>query len=308
MTRRCALALWGCVLTACGPAAVQRVAPTDAIADDVRFLSSPTLEGRAVGTPGSQQASLFLAQRYLELEIPGAHPRACRSPTACDSGYFQLFQVEGRGARNVLAAISGTNDPSDARRYVVLGAHFDHLGRSSELARDAGSRVRPGADDNASGTAALLELARRFAAEPPPVPVVFAHFDAEELGLLGSAAFADDPSVPLDSIELMVNLDMVGRLRGGSLGIEIPSDARRLSSLFDSLAAEVGIPLRRTTRIAGRSDHSTFVRHGVPAVALFTGFHQDYHRAGDTADKVDYAGLDRVVDFVEALIRGLVTR
>jgi Zn-dependent M28 family amino/carboxypeptidase len=242
--------------------------------------------------------------RYVELDVPGAFPAICSSPTSCDSALFHFFQADGQAAKNVLAALPGA-DPARRGRVIVLGAHYDHLGRSSPPALvPPGEPGRlPGADDNASGTAALLELARRFAAEAAPVPVLFAHFDAEELGLLGSQQFLAESPVPHDSIALMINLDMVGRLGGGALLVEVTPPAGFLGPVIDSVAAAMGVSLQHSGLTRDRSDHSSFARRGIPAVALSTGLHVDYHRSTDTPDKVDLVGIGRVVDLVEALVR-----
>jgi Zn-dependent M28 family amino/carboxypeptidase len=126
-----------------------------------------------------------------------------------------------------------------------------------------------------------------------------AHFDAEELGMVGSGIFVDHSPVPLDSIALMINLDMVGRMEDGGLFVEVTSPAEPLEASIDSIAGSVGLSLRPRS-IAGRSDHSSFSRQEVPAIALFTGFHGDYHEATDTPDKLDVPGILRVVDLAEA--------
>jgi len=204
--------------------------------------------------------------------------------------------------------VAGT-DSTRRDEYIVVGAHFDHLGNSPLYARDPelGITLRPGADDNASGTAALLELGRRFAARPPPCSVLLVHFDAEELGLIGSNVFVHHLPVPRRAIALMVNLDMVGRLRTGGLTID-PSalnnaEQRTVRPILDSAAARAGIHPRYSSLIADRSDHASFRRVGIPAVALFTGFHSDYHRASDIPSRVDAQGTARIVDMTEAVVR-----
>jgi Zn-dependent M28 family amino/carboxypeptidase len=302
-------AAWLLAVFACAPAAVERPGPTSGVTGDVAILTSRDLDGRAVGTAGGDAAALFIAQRYLELGVPGAFPSACESISPCGSGLFQLFQIDGLGAKNVLAALPGT-DPSLRGRFVVLGAHYDHLGRSPLRSFDPERKVqlRPGADDNASGTAALLELARRLVLKPAPSPVLFAHFDAEELGLLGSREFLDHPSVPTDSMALMINLDMVGRLGSGPLQVEVRSTTQRLESVMDSVAGALGLTIRYSIPFRARSDHRSFSERGIPAIWLFTGIHGDYHKTTDTPEKLDFAGINRVVDLAEALVRAAGNR
>jgi Zn-dependent M28 family amino/carboxypeptidase len=244
---------------------------------------------------------VFLLARYDELGLSGAFPSECSAPQPCDPTPVQIFTANAMRAENVVVVVPGA-DPTFRQRYIVVGAHYDHLGWPSR-----GGRLRLGADDNASGTAAVLELARRLARNPAPATVLLAHFDAEELGLLGSRAFVDTSPVPLDSIALMVNLDMVGRLAGDRLIAEVAS-ADHLRPLVDSLASVGGFALRFSRLIAGRSDHSSFSSENIPSLALFTGFHDDYHRSTDTPERLNYAGLLRIVDLVDTLVRTAAIR
>lgn len=178
----------------------------------------------------------------------------------------------------------------------MIGAHYDHLGRSPTFALDraAGFVTRPGADDNASGTAALLELARRFRGRPTRRSLLFVNFDAEELGLIGSRAFLIDPPVPPTAMAFMLNLDMIGRLHGNRLFVEgTRARAGALRALIDSVVGAVGL---RADYVAdeGRSDHATFLASGVEAVALSTGYHADYHTRFDIAARINLAGVGRV--------------
>jgi len=287
-------------IAACHSAAVRPAIPTSGVAADVAYLASPALQGRAAGSPGGEGAAVLIAGRYESLGLSGVFPAECAS-SRCAATVFQFFQVHGMRAQNVAATVPGV-DPVFRGRYVVVGAHYDHLGRQG------GGRMRPGADDNASGTAAVLELGRRLVLRPAPTSVLLAHFDAEELGLVGSHVFVEHPPVPLDSVALMINLDMVGRLRGGQLLVEVTSPAAGFRATIDSVASAQGITLRFSGQLAGRSDHTSFAQHGVPAVALSTGYHADLHRATDTTDKIDFAGLSRIVDLVEALVRVAAAR
>ena len=163
--------------------------------------------------------------------------------------------------------------------------------------------MRPGADDNASGTAAVLALAKRFSQNPLPYSLLFLNFDAEEGGLNGSRAFTLVPAVNLDSVFLMLNLDMVGRLKDGPLEIEALGGADAFRAVWDSIAKKQGFPLKLRSSYQGRSDHVSFAKSGVPALHFYSGFHEDYHTAGDVAYKIDFAGLDRIVEFTEEVVR-----
>ena len=218
--------------------------------------------------------------------------------------FEQPFQVAGARGSNVAAVLPGA-DSLLRGSWIVIGAHFDHVGTSAERSSDPerGWVVRPGADDNASGTAAVLELARRLSRRPPARSVLFVHFDAEELGLIGSRMFVREPPIPVDSLMLMINLDMVGRLRDQPLIIDIASTGNAFSGLVDTLAMEGGLRLRFSSVYSTRSDHGSFEDVMVPAFAFFTGLHADYHAATDIPAKVDAAGILRIVDLVERLVR-----
>lgn len=277
-------------------------APLDASAAamqrDVAWLASPRLEGRDAGTRGSDSAAAYVGRRFRELGLSGAFAGA----------YEQPFRVVGGHTRNVAALITGTEERLRGQ-VLVLGAHYDHVGRSVDRARDgaAGSVVRPGADDNASGTAALLELARRLAAAPTRRTVMLVAFGAEERGLVGSAHFVEQPPVALDSVIAMVNLDMVGRLRGATV-IVIGRWTPALRALLDSASAVTGVRTAKRPLGVADSDHYPFAERGVPALHFFTGLHVDYHTAGDIAVRVDPRGMTRVVDLAERFVRAVADR
>ncbi len=302
------LALLAVAALACRAPSPTAAPPPSGIAADVAYLASRELGGRGTGTPGADSAALYVARRYAQLALDEAFPAACDAP-ACAASYFQPFVVEGRAARNVAAIVLGA-DSALRGEYVVVGAHYDHLGRSTWGARDpdAGMAVRPGADDNASGTAAVLELARRLSARPPRRSVLLVHFDAEEIGLVGSRLFVERPPVARQALVFMLNLDMVGRLRGRPLTVDAPAAPAYVRTLVDRAAAGAGLRVVYSSEISGRSDHESFRQEGVPAVALFTGFHADYHTANDVAARLDFPGLARVVDVAEAITRAAADR
>lgn len=277
---------------------------------DLGFLASPALGGRATGTPDAVKAAHFIGQRYLALGLQPVFPTPCGPAPRCESAYLQRFVVppgpfpgSGGFAMNVAAILPGA-DPSVSHEFVVIGAHYDHLGTSPIGSRDPRfPGVRLGADDNASGTAAILELARRFAERPPRRSILFVAFGAEELGLVGSRAFVDEPPVSLDSITAMINLDMVGRLQGKPLIVYGTHSSSVLRTLVDSAGSITGQRLRPLGPGEGRSDHASFRRHDVPALHFHTGEHLDYHTARDRTERIDGPGLMRVIDVVEATTR-----
>ena len=216
---------------------------------------------------------------------------------------------ERRRTANVVGILRGA-DPALKDAAVVIGAHYDHLGLGGEgsLAPDAVGIVHPGADDNASGTAAIMELARGFAAAgAPPRTLVFVAFAGEEMGLLGSAEYVRRPPIPLDRTVAMVNLDMVGRPREGKVyvaGVDSGSGLRPLVS-----DAARGLPLQPELRgdPFAPSDQTSFYAAGHPVLFLFTGAHEDYHRPSDTWDKIDARELAAVTAFAGRIVAALAT-
>jgi aminopeptidase YwaD len=215
---------------------------------------------------------------------------------------------EGVATQNVVALAPGRDPAFAGKEYVVIGAHFDHLGRSPANALDQGNAIRNGADDNASGTAAILELARRFAAKPARRPVVVVHFTGEELGLLGAQWFVQHSPVPTGAIATMVNFDMVGRLRNDRLIVYGAATAREFPAIIDSANFEPKLRINAVGDGFGPSDHSAFYAKGIPVLHFFTDLHDDYHRATDDVDKIDAAGVARVVDVAERVVRAIADR
>lgn len=220
-------------------------------------------------------------------------------------------------SRNVLAFLPGKGRAAvgdapaiDARELVILGAHYDHLGYGGENSTAPGERaVHHGADDNASGTAMLVEIARRLAAEGPlPRSVLFIAFSGEERGLLGSGHYAANAVLPLSDTVAMVNLDMVGRLVGEKVIVHGTGTGTGLEELVDRLVAERGLTAAKEPGGFGPSDHASFYAKKVPVLHVFTGSHGDYHRPSDTADKINVAGMERLTDLVADIVRDLATR
>jgi hypothetical protein len=226
---------------------------------------------------------------------------------------IERVQTEGR---NILGLLPGAGRPVagdapaiDPRETVVLGAHYDHLGYGGAGSAAPGERaIHHGADDNASGTALLVEVARRLAAGPRlPRSVLFAAFSGEERGLLGSAHYTANPAVPLADTVAMVNLDMVGRLTGDKVIVQGTGTGTGLEPLVDRLAAARGLTAAKEPGGFGPSDHASFYAKKIPVLHLFTGAHADYHRPTDTAEKINYDGLLRLADLVTDLVRELAT-
>ncbi len=211
--------------------------------------------------------------------------------------------VSRRQARNVVGILEGA-DPDLRHETVVIGAHFDHLGLGGDgsLAPDAYGTVHNGADDNASGTAALLAVATRMAStlQRPQRSVLFLSFTGEEKGLWGSAHYVEEPLRPLDATVAMLNMDMVGRLDGGALTVFGVATAEEWESTLDEVngARAEPITISKLPDGFGPSDHSSFYGEGIPVLHFFTNAHEDYHRPSDDWDSIDERGLEAVVELV----------
>jgi len=226
---------------------------------------------------------------------------------------IERVQTEGRNILGLLPgagrAAGGDAAAIDARETVVLGAHYDHLGYGGAGSAAPGEQaIHHGADDNASGTALLVEVARRLAAGPKlPRSVLFAAFSGEERGLLGSAHYTANPAVPLADTVAMVNLDMVGRLVSDKVIVHGTGTGTGLDPLVDRLVATHGLEAAKEPGGFGPSDHASFYAKKIPVLHVFTGSHGDYHRPTDTAEKINYDGLTRLADLVTAIVRELAT-
>ena len=304
------------------------MADTARIRADIEYLASDALEGRGTGTPGNDSAAAYLAREYERLGLTRVErTRSCPEMRAgvreCVSGrasYLQQFSarsVEAAHAglpgelptQNVVAMVPGT-DPARRGEPLVIGAHFDHLGRSTFNALDpqAGDAIRHGADDNASGTAAVLELARHFHDAPAARPIIFVNFSGEELGDLGSEYFVDHAPVPTDSIDAMLNFDMVGRLRNDKLIVYGVATATEMRGIVDSANTGTPFALDAVGDGYGPSDHSSFYAKGIPVLHFFTDIHEDYHRATDVASKINIGGEARVIDYAARITRAIADR
>jgi len=264
----------------------------------VGALAAPALRGRQAGTDDSRRSARLIAEYLKQL---GAQP-------ARGSDYCQAFSIPGLHDQNVVGMIPPTASArsSDVSgRWVVLGAHYDALGV------DAAGKIRPGADDNASGVAVLLEVARQVArarqmadtGNQATPGVVFVAFGAEEPGLYGSAAYVREPPLPLESVSLMINVDMAGRLLAGNAGIGYQATGQRSGRTVGLVrkAARAAHVSALPMNLGDRSDNASFPPF-VPSVFFSTTIHADYHRPTDSADRVDYAQVTRAARLVLALI------
>ncbi len=220
------------------------------------------------------------------------------------------LKKETAASRNVFALVraGATNRVNEV---VVVGAHYDHLGLGGDNSLGDGlPAVHPGADDNASGTTGVLELARHFAGRPKSLrrDVLFVCFSGEEIGTLGSSAFVKNPPVPLSNIVAMVNMDMIGRLRDGRLAVQGAGSAAVWPAMVERLAASLPLGPALCNDPYLPTDSIVFYQKGIPSLNFFTGAHYDYHKPSDTADRINAAGEADVLELVRRIVEDLATR
>lgn len=286
--------------------------PTDqgleiSLKEDVVYLAADDLGGRAIGTEGEQKAAEYLAQ---EFEKAGLLPKGTE-------GFFQPFTVskpsnpheeavigtdgEGITGRNVIGFLDKKAD-----KTIVIGAHFDHLGMGGQGSLHRGdSAIHNGADDNASGTAALLALAEILKHEELKSNVLFIAFSGEENGLWGSNYFVKNPTIDLQTVNYMINMDMVGRLKeDNSLAINGVGTSPSFVPVLDQINSD-SLKLVTSESGVGPSDHTSFYLQDLPVLHFFTGQHEDYHKPSDDSDKINYTGLVKVVRYISRLVTSL---
>lgn len=281
-----------------------------------RVAAGRDAAGLLVLLPGNRVPSGISEETAADVGIPVAvvaGNRAAEVRAAAERGATARIETDVRpvvaDARNVVAVVPGS-DSLAAAEYVIVGAHYDHLGLGGEGSlADGVGRIHNGADDNASGTAALIEVARAVSRAQPARTVVFIAFTGEERGLWGSRFFVEQPTVPLRRTVAMVNLDMVGRLEDRPLTVHGTGTATGWPELLAHANASISRPLDLESHPSGSgpSDHASFDAAGIPALHFFTGTHPDYHRPGDDWEKIDGAGLERIIELVSALVVTLAT-
>jgi hypothetical protein len=236
-------------------------------------------------------------------------PRS-RALAGASVDYTEHLSLKRRTVRNVIGVLDVPESPTDDE-VVVLGGHYDHVGLGGRLstAPELTGEIHNGADDNASGVAALIEMARAAAADRARFKrrLVFVAFAGEERGLLGSVQYAIAPAFPLSGTVAMINLDMVGR-SNGKVEVGGLAEAPSLADDVEAAARVAGITVTRGGPGAGRSDDSSFIDRHVPAVHFFTGFHDDYHRPSDDWNRIDAAGTARVATLALELAARVASR
>ena len=313
MMNRIAILLFFIVFTACKTTnTTTTITPkVYTFQDDVSFLADDKLEGRNTGSAGEKMAADYIAKRFKTI---GLQPRGT-------NGYFQEFTFTPR--KDPHSNVSYTDDKSDntitgtnivgylnnnAPSTVIIGAHYDHLGYGGEasgsLYRGQEKLIHNGADDNASGVALMLNLAARLKNADKNNNYLFLSFSGEEMGLLGSNYFVKNTTVSIDSVNYMLNMDMVGRLKADSTlavyGVGTSPVFKEVIEMqnkdFKLIEKESGV---------GPSDHTSFYLMDIPVLHFFTGQHEDYHRPSDDFDKLNYQGMQELSDYIFNIITDL---
>ena len=288
----------------------------DDMRQTVEYLASQELGGRYPGTAGDTLASEFIVDKIRSLKlkpvVKGKKKKA----------FFQDFtygkDVE-RTTHNIIAVVPG-KDKQLRNEYIVVGSHYDHLGMGGQ---GSGSRrpdtlgVHPGADDNASGDAVVLELARHFKKARSPRSIIFMFFGAEEQGLVGSKKFLEwmkqednqRKNLPdsMKGIVAMVNLDMVGRMRDSAMSVSGTGTSSRFKAMAEQAAAQTGLHISCVPDGYGPSDQASFVAVDIPVLFLTTGGHMEYHTPDDVPSTLNYDGMQQTLDFSKELITQLAS-
>jgi Zn-dependent M28 family amino/carboxypeptidase len=275
----------------------------------LRFDRSATDAGLPVAYITAAAADWLLAEagksvKDLKTEINKTQKPASFAIAGSRAIFRADLKQERRATANIIGKLAGS-DPQLKEQAVIIGAHYDHLGRSSEGALDPEKEgeIRNGADDNASGTSGVLELAQYFAAQSPRPrrSLIFTAFSGEELGLLGSAHYVNHPAVPLEQTVAMINMDMIGRMKDSTLVVQGVGTAPQWPPLIERLHQQQ-FKLSLKKEGPGPSDHSSFYQKNIPVLFFFTNQHEDYHRVTDDAEKINVHDEARILRFISQVV------
>ena len=289
----------------------------------VEYLASQELGGRFPATAGDTLASEFIADQLRKLKFKPVVKAKRNKGFYHDFTYIKKEKADttvapvSRTTHNILAVLPG-KDKRLKHEYIVVGSHYDHLGMGGQ---GSGSRrpdtlgVHPGADDNASGDAVVLQLARHLKKVGSPRSIIFAFFGAEEQGLVGSKKFLEwmkeedqqRKNLPdqLKGIVAMVNLDMVGRMRDNALSVSGTGTSSGFKTMVESVAEQSGLHVTCVPDGYGPSDQASFVAADIPVLFLTTGGHMEYHTPGDVPSTLNYDGMQQTLEFTQELVARL---
>ncbi|WP_020404840.1 M28 family peptidase [Gracilimonas tropica] len=277
----------------------------------ITFLAADAMKGRETGTAEEAKAANYIADHFRSFGL---------DPAGEDNTYFQEFTVnmavlenphasgadssaEKRLSKNVAALLQGTGDSEE---LIIIGAHYDHLGMGNfgSLSSNGEPSIHNGADDNASGTTGLLELAEYFSENRPQTDLLFLAFSGEEMGLLGSQHFVENPTVDLDQALAMINMDMIGRMNNNRAMIFGVATTDAWESILTDANTD-SLDLDLVPDGTGASDHTSFYYTDLPVLHYFTDTHADYHRPSDDTEWINADGEARLLQHVARVIEQL---
>lgn len=263
--------------------------------EQVQYLASPTMKGRKAGTKAAEKAAHYIADKLKEFQIEpleDEYLQSFRFEDIADS----IESIKMAEGKNVTGFIN-----NDRGKTIVIGAHYDHLGTGAHInsRSTANTPLHYGADDNASGVASALLLGKKLAKNGirESFNFIFVFFSAEEIGLLGSKAWLEQYG-DQKNMEAMINLDMVGRMKGQKLQLFGVGSSPDWNHVTDQLSSNFNVQIDSSG--IGPSDHASFYLDSIPAIHLFTGQHEDYHKASDIAEKINYSGMYKLTEFLYA--------
>ncbi|MCG8374647.1 MAG: M28 family peptidase [Balneolales bacterium] len=281
------------------------------ITEHIAFLADDALNGREAGTADEAKAANYIADYFRDFGL---------EPAGDDQTYFQEFTIntsiltnphstdttgEKRLSKNVAALLQGT---ASSDEVIIIGAHYDHLGHGDfgSLYRGEVKRIHNGADDNASGTAGLLELAQYFSENRPEKDLLFLAFSGEEMGLLGSAHYVEEPTIELGNALAMINMDMIGRMEENKLMIFGVGTAEKWENILNEANTD-SLDLDLVKDGTGASDHTSFYYKNIPVLHYFTNTHSDYHRPSDDIEYINAEGEALALQHLVRVINRLDT-
>jgi len=275
------------------------------VREDIEFLANDKLKGRGTSTPEEKIAAIYIAQSFKKaglVALNGDYLKTFTFKKNANPHDTSIANVKERNGYNVVGFLD-----NKAPHTIVIGAHFDHLGLGHDhnsLDANPDGKIHNGADDNASGTAGVLELARYFSANKVKenYNFLFICFSGEELGLLGSKKWCESPDIPLNSVHFMLNMDMIGRLNDSTKKIVIygVGTAPVFVPIIDSIPTQLAI--KKDSSGIGPSDQTSFYLKDIPVLHFFTGQHSDYHKPSDDIDKINIKGEVMVLDYIAKVI------
>lgn len=313
-THRLYLPLFVFILAACSSSETETVtSPKISFLDiqsHITYLADDEMRGRETGTAEEAAAANYIADLFREYGL---------DPAGDEGTYFQEFTVnmsvldnphasegdssaEKRLAKNVAGLLQGTGNSDEV---IIVGAHYDHLGMGEfGSLSDGDPKIHNGADDNASGTTGVLELAEYFSANRPQTDILFLAFSGEEMGLLGSQHYVDNPTVDLEHALAMINMDMVGRMSNERLMIFGVATTDNWELILTEANSD-SLDLELVPDGTGSSDHTSFYYKEIPVLHYFTDTHADYHRPSDDPEWINAEGQQKVLNHVVSVINRL---